>query len=267
MALPLVPLIGAVQAITGLFKGNKAAADAKRLRASRKAFQTSDEVYDIVNQTENKAQTGFDPATMQYLDTQIDNTTAAGLGTAARLGANPNDLSAILDQSLMASMKVGADNATMQMENFSKYLGAEQLLANNLDAEWASQQGMIKDDLQAAGQARQEATAQIGAGISNTIAGISAIETEKLYKERTDAIKKGGVLDAGGALQAIQPVTPTTIPAVAPAATTTTTIPSQLPNSSVSALVTPTQRPRSRVMGVDSSGNLIYNNQPYTGNF
>ena len=263
MALPLVPVIGAVQAITGLFKGNKAANDAKRLRASRKAFKTSDEVYDIVNASENRAQTGFNPATLQYLDTQIDNTTAAGLGTAARLGANPNDLSAILDQSLMASFKVGAEDATMQMENFSKYLGAEQLLANNLDAEWASAQGMIKDDLQAAGQARQEATAQIGNGISNVIAGISASETAKLYKERTDALS-GNNNTAG--LPANQPYTPTVIGASAPAATTT--IPNQLSNNAVAELVTPLQqRGRRRVMGVDSSGNLIYNNQPYTGNF
>lgn len=254
MPFPFIAAIGAVQGLTALLKGDSAAEEAATLRASRKSFKTSDEVYDIVNMTKNRVQTGYDPATLQYLDTQIDNTTAAGLGTAARLGADPNDLSAMFDQSLMASMKVGSDNAAMSMENFGKYIGAKELLSKNLDAEWASQQGLIKDDLQAAAKKREEAAAQLSGGINTVISGISSAQTAKLYQARTDAM--AGV-DSTTGLPQIEKYVPEVIRATPPASTQT--IPTQ---QTLSQTVTPESnfmRGRTRIIGIDGeTGQPIY---------
>lgn len=256
----LIPLLGAAQAIGGILKGHAEEAKAKRLRASRTAFKTSSQIYDIQAATENNASQGYDVGTLDYLTNQIDNAASSAYDTSKKLGGDPNDLSAILDQQLQGILKVGAGSAAVRMENFGKYLGAQELLSKNLDAEWASKQGMIKDDLQAAAQGRQEAAAQVSNGLSNVVSGISSMEIAKLYKERTNAIKKSG---------ATVDLTP---PPAQPNFTTqgrtldaSTNLPSDAAPSavqSVASIVNPDEntfrRGRSKIMAIDENGNLVY---------
>lgn len=185
--------INAITGIAGKIKSDNAANDAERLLASRKAFKTTDEVYDIVAASTNRAQSGFDPATMEYLSGEINRLTASSLGVAKRVGSNANELSAMLDQNIQSIMKVGSANAAANMENYSKYLSAKELLAKNLEAEWASEEGIIKDKLQSANMRRQEGTAQFSAGLSGVTSALSSMKMADLYKERTDSLTKGGV--------------------------------------------------------------------------
>lgn len=244
----LIPLLAAAQTISGVIKGNAEANRAKRLRASRTPFKTSQQIYDIQAATENNATQGYDAGTMDFLTNQIDRAATTAYDTSKKLGGNPNDLSAILDQQLQGILKVGAGSAAVRMENFGKYLGAEELLSKNLDAEWASKQGMIKDDLQAAAQGRQEAAAQVSNGISNFISGVTSMEMAKLYKKRTDAIAKAGAVN----------LTPNTTAgntaASAPA-------PATVADPTLSNTVNPEPnftRGRSRIMAIDENGELVY---------
>jgi hypothetical protein len=252
MALPILAIAGAAQIVGNLIKGNNAADDAKKLRAQRKAFKTSDEIYDIEAATAANAQQGYDANTLSYLDNQINRAASSAYGTAERLGADPNQLAEIFDQQIQAKMKVGAENHALNMENFGKYLGAKELLSKNLDAEWASQQGLIKDDLQAANERRKEATAGVSNGVNNIISQYTSDELEKLYKDQTKVAGAGTTATA-------QPVFSTqgnTLDA-------STNLPLDLPAAikSVSSIVTPESnftRGRTKIVGFDSDGNPIY---------
>jgi hypothetical protein len=206
MALPILAIAGAAQIVGNLIKGNNAADDAKKLRAQRKAFKTSDEIYDIEAATAANAQQGYDANTLNYLDNQINRAASSAYGTAERLGADPNQLAEIFDQQIQATMKVGAENHALNMENFGKYLGAKELLSKNLDAEWASQQGLIKDDLQAANERRKEATAGVSNGVNNIISQYTSDQLAKLYKEQNQ-----NNTSSTASLPAIDPYNPTVI--------------------------------------------------------
>lgn len=176
--------IGAATVIGGEISKSSANSKAKKLRAQRKTFTTSSEVFDIVSATTSRASSGYGAETLDYLTNQIERAGAGVQGTAKRMGANPNDLSALFDQQMQGLMKVGAENNALNMENFSKFIGAKELLSKNIEAEWASSQGMIRDDLQAAAQAKQEATAQISSGINAGISSIASSKISDLYKPK-----------------------------------------------------------------------------------
>lgn len=166
--------LGAYQTISGNSAKNKAL-------KQRKPYQTPQEIFDILNLTKSNAQLGFDPTTLAYLTNKTDRAFSGALGTAERLGANPNDLSGIFDQKMQSLMKIGAENHQLNMENFSKYLGALDSVASNKAAEQKSKQDIIKDYLQAAGQEVQTGTANISGGLNTALSSLTAGENAKLY--------------------------------------------------------------------------------------
>lgn len=152
--------IGAIQSLIGAQK-------AERLLGQRTAYKTPDEILKLVQASKSRAQQGFDAFTLNYLTGQVDRAFDQSSGTAARLGANPNDLAALFDQKIQATMKIGAENHALNLENFSKYLNALSVLGENKAAEWKSQQDLIKDKMQAANAEKQ-------AGVQNMASGINA---------------------------------------------------------------------------------------------
>jgi hypothetical protein len=175
--------LGAVKTGIGIVEKIASKSKLKKLRRKRKAFETEDEVYDIRNATQSMASSGYDPATLNYLTNQIDRGFSSSVGAATRMGGDPNSLASLFDQKIQSIMKVGAENAALNMQNFSRYLSALDLVSKNKEAEWASEQGFIKDDMQAAAVDVSNAQKEINAGINLGLGSLSSMEAEKLYKE------------------------------------------------------------------------------------
>lgn len=168
--------LGIVQAISG---GKRA----KRLLAQRKAYQTPEEIFKILNATESNASSGYGPETLSYLTGQVERALGGSLKTAERLGGDPNILSALLDRSIQSSFKIGAENQIENMKKFQNYISSLNLVAENNAAEQKSQQDLIKDQLQAAGASQQAGLQNIGSGLNTALATASAIDTSKLYTQ------------------------------------------------------------------------------------
>lgn len=186
-------VLGAGQTVLGGIQTISGNAAKKKVLAKRKAYQTPQEVIDILNATENRAQTGYDPTTLNYLTNQIDRGFNGALGTAERLGADPNDLSALFDQKIQATMQVGAQNHQKNMENFSNYLSALQGVADNKAAEQKSQQDIVKDELQSASAEITAGTGNITNGINTGIGAWAAGQDAGLYKDIAQLKKAQGL--------------------------------------------------------------------------
>lgn len=175
---------GLIQTAIGAIGQGKANKKLKKLFKQRSAFETPAEVFDILNSTQYNAQSGYDPQTLDYLTTQADRGFATQTGTALRLGADPNLVSGLDDRYLQDIMRIGSDNATLQLQNFDKFLNAKQLVATNKEAEWQSKENLIKDQMQAiTGQAAAGAQ-NVNSGFNLLTQGISNYGTAKLYKDR-----------------------------------------------------------------------------------
>lgn len=172
--------LGLVQSISGDAK-------MKKLLAQRRAYVTPDEIYDILNATASRASSGYDPGTLNYLTNQTDRAFSSSINAATLLGGDPNDLSAIFDQKIQASMKIGAENQLLNMKNFERFLQAESVVAENKAAEQKSQQDIIKDKLQAAGVNKQAGLQNIGSGLNAGLAVASSYGTANLYKDMATA--------------------------------------------------------------------------------
>jgi hypothetical protein len=175
-------VIGAAQLGIGLAEKDAAKKDAAKALSKRRAYQTPEEVYKILNATEQNAQSGFDPSTLQYLTNQTDQSFDAALSTSEKLGGDPNNLSALFNDKISSIMKIGAENHAQNLNNFNAYLGALGTLGQSKDAEFFSQQNLVKDAQQAAAYDKQVATGQISAGLNTGLASLSALEQEQLYK-------------------------------------------------------------------------------------
>lgn len=183
--------LGAAQAAYGIIKGINTDKKIKGLLAQRKSFQTPDEIFQILNATEQNAQ--GDTQTRDFQTNQLDRQFSQQLGTAELLGADPNSLSSLFDQKVQGIMQIGDQFHRSNMEAFGKYLGGLNTVAENKAAEQISKDNLIKDQLQALGQQRQDNTKNIGSGINAIIGGLAADETSSLYKEQnatTDALTK-----------------------------------------------------------------------------
>lgn len=185
MPIPLLAVLAAGQAIYGGVKAAQATKDFNSAASQRKAYQTPDELVKMLQATQNNAQSGFDATTLNYLTTQNDRAFSSGLGTVQRLGGDPNSASALFDQQLQNIMKVGAQNHALNLENFSKYLGALDTMANSKAAEWASQQDIFKDKMQAANFNKQQAMKNIENGINTGISALASDETKDLYNNKS----------------------------------------------------------------------------------
>lgn len=182
MPVALIPAaLAAFQIGKGIVDSNNAKKDAKNALSQIKPYKTPQAVLDVLQATQYNAQSGFDATTLNYLNNQTDNAFAGSLGTAERLGADPNALSAIFGQKINGIMQIGAENHQLQMKNFSAYISAQDAVAANSAAEQKSAQDLLKDQLQKAAQEKAIATAQINAGINTAISTIGNYGTSNLF--------------------------------------------------------------------------------------
>jgi hypothetical protein len=175
--------IGAIQAASGLIEKISAKKQMKRLRGMRRAFRTPDEVYDILHATQSRAQEGYDPTTLSYLTNQSDRAFSSTMGGMLRMGGDPNDAASLFDQKMQSMFRIGAESQHLNMQNFNKYINAVQLVAQNKETEWASEQSMLKDDMQAQGKRIEDANKNLQSGLNAMIGSQAAHETSDLYRE------------------------------------------------------------------------------------
>jgi len=183
-AMPFVGAgLGALQAGIGIIQDIKAKKKINGLLDQEKPFQTSQQVYDIVNASLNNAQ--GDTITRNYETNAVDQNLSDSVNAATKLGADPNVLSSIFQNSVNGIMKVGQQFHESNTAAFSNVLNAFKLLSDNKDAEYASQQGIIKDRLAAAGANLQTGTQNISGGLSNILSSLSSKATGNLFKQKT----------------------------------------------------------------------------------
>lgn len=175
MAIPIAFILAAGQAILGAVqkgKANKAAKAAQdrqdSLLAQRKTYKTPSEIYQALQAVTNRAQSGYDAETLNYLTSQTDRAFSSNLATQQYLGGDPNSFAASFDQQLNQIMKIGAENHAVNMQNFNNYINALDVVGKSKDAEWQSSENLIKDQLQSA-QAQRANAVQDSANATNTI--------------------------------------------------------------------------------------------------
>ncbi len=176
--------VGVVTTGVGIYQKSRANKKAKKALSERKAYQTPDEIFQILNAVQSKAQ--GDTQTRDFQTQQIDNSFANQLGVAELLGADPNDLSSLFNQKMQGILQVGQQFHQSNMEMFGKYTGALEMVAANKAGEWKSTQDFVKDDLQAAAADGAAANQTINSGINMALSGYSASQSNKLYKDYLD---------------------------------------------------------------------------------
>lgn len=183
---PFSTVLAGAQTAAGLIQTISGANKTKSLLAQRSAYKTPEEIYKILNLTLSGA--GGDTITRDFQTNQIDRAFSQTLGTATRLGADPNDLSSLFDEKINGLMKVGQEFHASNMESMSKVLSAYNLISDNKAAEWSSQQDILKDKLQSASQEKAAGIQNLGSA-ANAFIGLSAAsKTGDLYKQIADAL-------------------------------------------------------------------------------
>lgn len=183
--------------VYGEVKASNAKKDEKKALAQVQPYKTPQEVYDVLNATQYKAQSGFDASTLDYLTNQTDSAFAGSLATAERLGADPNALSAIFNQKINGIMQVSAQNHQLQTQNFSAYLNALNAVGANSAAEQKSQQDLLKNELQRIANEKALATQQITSSINTGIAAYSNAQMAKLYGTNNNGTNTTGFQPLG----------------------------------------------------------------------
>ena len=196
LANPISLGLGVLQTGIGIVDNINNKKKQKNLLNQLEAYKTPDEIFDILNATQNNASQGLDATTLNYLTNQTDQAFSSSIGAGTRLGADPNDLSAIFSQKVNSIMQIGAQNHQANMANFSQYLSALGLVADNKAAEFKSQQDIIKNRLQATGVNLQTATQNISGGLNTALSALSASQIGNLYNADGTLKKKSGELPA-----------------------------------------------------------------------
>ncbi len=175
--------LGLVQA--GLSLADKAAARRRQRKLFDKweTFKTPKLQFDILHALESRAQ-GLDPGTLAYLTGETDKAFSSTLGTAQRLGADPNDVSAIFDQKINGILKIGEMNHAANMEGFSKVIAGMDAVKDSQIAEFVSRQEKLKNQLAAEGVNVQSANIGLQSGLNTVIAAGSAYAQSQLYKDK-----------------------------------------------------------------------------------
>ena len=190
MPLPLIAagvgaVTGGIQALVNAGKEKRANRELKRLFSQRKSFETPEEIFEILNMQQFNAAQGFSDQTTDYLTGQAGAGLASGLGTATRLGADPNQLSGIIDNYYQDIFKVGAESELVKMKKFDSLTSALKLVSENKEAEWQSQDNLIKDQMQAVAGRVQAANQGQQSGLNLALSSLSALATNNLYKTPT----------------------------------------------------------------------------------
>lgn len=198
-AAKINPIVAGAGAVTGIVetliesgKVKKANKEMKRLFSKRKAFQTPQEVFDILNMSQYNASSGFSGDTLNYLTGEASEGLAAGLGTAKILGADPNQLSGMIDQYYGDIFKIGAESDLIKMRKFNDLTGALQLVAANKEAEWASKENIIKDQMQAVAQRISAGQQGINSGLNFAINSAALLAQNNMYREPKPTVVQVG---------------------------------------------------------------------------
>lgn len=188
-ALAIAAIGSGIQGGLGLLQSIKGDKEADRLRKQRKAYQTPEEIFQLLEATQSRASTGYDPETLDYLTNQTDRAFNSTLSTARMLGVDPNTLGAAFDSKVNQIMKIGAENQALNMANFNKYLSALEIVAANDAAEQKSEQDMLKDDIQAAVGEKKAGIQNVGNAFNSLIGTASAQATSNLYNTQEQIFK------------------------------------------------------------------------------
>lgn len=167
----------------GLLQKRSANKKIKAAQDARKPYKTPDEIFQILNATENKSQ--GDTITKDYNQNQLDMSFGNALGTAELLGAGSNQLSALFGQKIQGQLEVGQQFHLSNMEAFGKYLNALNVVAENKAAEGISVDNMLKDKIQSAAQQKADANTTINSGINGLVSAASTYGTNQLYKDKS----------------------------------------------------------------------------------
>lgn len=174
------------QAGYGLFKEISGSEKLKKLLTQRKSYTTPAEIMKILNLA--LSQGGGDTTTRDYETGQVKQETSAAIHAALRLGANPNDLSSLFQQSVGRMLQIGDQFHKSNMESFSKIMEGYNLVAENKTAEWKTQQDIIKDQMQAAAGKTASGTQDLNNAVNSIIAILSSNKTSDLFKTGAEAM-------------------------------------------------------------------------------
>lgn len=192
MALPLPAIAMGVGAATGIIQSligggqaRRANRNLKRLFSQRKAYKTPEEIFEILQLTQSNASQGFSDETLQVLEGNAGRGLSATLGSATRLGADPNQLSGVLDNYFQNIFKIGTENELVKMKKFDDFTNALRTVADNRTAEWQSQENLIKDQMQAEAQKVGAGQANLKSGLNLAFGSIAALAGGNLYGQNT----------------------------------------------------------------------------------
>lgn len=180
--------LGIIQGIGGLIGQGKARREMARLQSQRKAYKTADETYQILQATQANASQGLGSDMLAYLTGNNDRSLSSGISASTLLGGNANDLGNLLDRYSQQSMGIAAQDQAAQMAKFSQYLNAVSTLGASKDAEWQSQENILKDKIQAASARSGDATKGLQSGVNAVLGSISAGQQQKLYNNQSDSL-------------------------------------------------------------------------------
>lgn len=184
--------VGLAQGVSGLINKGKDRKELDKLVNSRQAFHTPDEIYQILNATQSEAGNGLDADTLAYLTGQSDKAFSSAVGASTLLGGDPNDLSALFTQKMQGIMQIGAENHAANLQNFSRYLGALNTVADNKAAEQISADNIIKDKIQAKSAEVSGDTKNINNGLNTVLGGLASNQEMQLFKTPSLPTLSGG---------------------------------------------------------------------------
>lgn len=176
--------IGLAQTLINAGKEKRANKELKRLFSQRKSFETPSEIFDILNLSQFNAAQGFSDQTTSYLTGEAGAGLAGSLGTATRLGADPNALSGTIDQYYKDIFKIGAESDLVKMKKFDSFTNALGLVAQNKEAEWQSEENLIKDQMAAVASRVQAANTGQQSGLNLALGSLAALASNNLYKTK-----------------------------------------------------------------------------------
>lgn len=199
--------VGLVEGVANLIDKGKIRKRTQALLNQRQAYQTPQEVYDVLNATQQNASFGLDPAILNYLTNQSNAAFAGTLGAVQRLGGDPNAMSLIFGQKMDALGKIVAMDAGEQMKKFGDFLEAKNTVAANKAAEQKSEQDILKDKIQAEGVNLSTANQNINNGLNTVLGALSSNQMMNLYKQKGAGVTDNQIGILPG-LQSVEPVSP-----------------------------------------------------------
>lgn len=183
-------VIGGVQAVAGIAQSVSGNRRLKRLAAQRETYKTPDEVYDAFNLSVNQAQSGLGANTKQYLTTQNDRAFSSSLDAVTKLGGDPNSVANIFDAQMNNIMKVSAADDEARLRKMDTVYKNLAMVAQGKDAEYASEQNLIKDKMAAEAAKVEAGQKNMQSGANMMLSAYANGETNKLYKEQLAFDKK-----------------------------------------------------------------------------